>query len=493
MPQTSFAAPLVGREAELARLTGVLAPAPAGGARAVLIAGDAGVGKTRLLDEAAARAAGAGRTVLTGHCVDLGDVGLPYLPFTEILGALAADQRFVLAAHPVADRLLGAGRTPPGTPTGGCGCSRASPGCSPSWPGPPRCCWSWRTCTGPTSPPGTCCASCSAGACSSAPGTASRCSPPTAPTTCTAATRCGRCWPSWSGCPAWSGWSCGRCRCADVARLVRTLPDRPLPEATVRRIVERAEGNAFYAEELVAATGPGDDGVPSALADVLLIRFEQLTDTAQQVLRTAAVAGPRVGHDLLRDAVGLPEEELEAALREAVGRQLLVAGDGDTYAFRHALAREAVYADLLPGERARLHGAFARLLTARDHRPESAAERAHHHRASHDLAAALAASLEAADHAERVGAPAEELRAPGDGPGPVVGGGAGPAAEGHRTRAAHPARLRRRGARRATATARSPAPGPRCGGLEPANRLDLEPLPPGCGTPSPGTCWTSTA
>ncbi|GAB2789386.1 hypothetical protein GCM10027073_21930 [Streptomyces chlorus] len=70
----------------------------------------------------------------------------------------------------------------------------------------------------------------------------------------------------------------------DVARLVRALEQWPLPDATVRRIVERAEGNAFYAEELLAG------GVPSRLADVLLIRIEQLSETAQRVLRTAAVA-----------------------------------------------------------------------------------------------------------------------------------------------------------------------------------------------------------
>ncbi|MFE0513353.1 LuxR C-terminal-related transcriptional regulator, partial [Streptomyces sp. NPDC058964] len=80
------------------------------------------------------------------------------------------------------------------------------------------------------------------------------------------------------------------------------------------------------------------------------------------------------------------------------------------YAFRHALAREAVYADLLPGERSRLHGAFARLLAAPGAGAETAAERAHHYRESHDLPEALAASLEAADHARRTVAPAEELR-----------------------------------------------------------------------------------
>ncbi|MYW15717.1 hypothetical protein GT039_08950, partial [Streptomyces sp. SID2955] len=76
---------------------------------------------------------------------------------------------------------------------------------------------------------------------------------------------------------------------------------------------------------------------------------------------------------------------LEAALREAVGHQLLLARDDGTYAFRHALTREAVYADLLPGERSRLHGGYARLLAARGRAPETAAERAHHARESHDL------------------------------------------------------------------------------------------------------------
>ncbi|MGW1666846.1 ATP-binding protein, partial [Streptomyces microflavus] len=104
-------AALVGRGEEVARLEEALARGRAGDPCAVLLAGDAGVGKTRLLAEAAARAAGAGMTVLTGHCVDLGDVGLPYLPFVEVLRGLDADVRYadVLAAHPAVERLLRAG------------------------------------------------------------------------------------------------------------------------------------------------------------------------------------------------------------------------------------------------------------------------------------------------------------------------------------------------------------------------------------------------
>ncbi|NEA98286.1 helix-turn-helix transcriptional regulator [Streptomyces sp. SID13726] len=415
MSQISISAPLIGRDDELDRLSGVLERARGGEARAVLVAGDAGVGKTRLLDEVMGRAAADGMTVVTGHCVDLGDVGLPYLPFTEMLGALAQDERFagVLAAHPVVERLLGGGS--PGDSgdrlrlfEGIAGLLAGIADIAPLLLVLEDLHWADQSSRDLLR------FLLSRGILQRAAG-----GTPTHPLAVLASYRADdlhRRHPlrpllaELVRLPSVERLELRPMADAEVARLVRALREGPLADTTVRRIVERAEGNAFYAEELLAATGSGDGGVPSGLADVLLIRFEQLSDTAQQVLRTAAVAGRRVEHDLLRDAVRLPDEELEAALREAIGRQLLVPGDRDTYAFRHALAREAVYADLLPGERARLHGAFARLLDGRGHRAESAAERAHHYRESHDLAEALAASLDAADHAMRVGAPAEELR-----------------------------------------------------------------------------------
>ncbi|MGW7404716.1 helix-turn-helix transcriptional regulator [Streptomyces sp. NPDC054833] len=418
MPQTAFTTPpLIGRDEELDRLTGVLERARRGEARAVLIAGDAGVGKTRVLDEAAERAARTGTTVVTGHCVDLGDVGLPYLPFTEILGALAADERFVaaVAAHPVVDRLLGGGTDTARDADGRLRLFEGVAGLladladlAPLLVVLEDLHWADQSSRDLLR------FLLSRGILQRSAGGA-----PAHRLTVFASYRADdlhRRHPlrpllaELVRLPSVERLELRPLADPEVARLIRALQDRPLPEATVHRIVRRAEGNAFYVEELVAATGAEADGVPSGLADLLLIRVEQLSDTAQQVLRTAAVAGRRVGHDLLRDAVGLPENELESALREAVGRQLLVPGDADTYSFRHALAREAVYADLLPGERSRLHGAFARLLAASGRTAESAAERAHHYRESHDLPEALAASLEAADHAQRVGAPAEELR-----------------------------------------------------------------------------------
>ncbi|SEE95522.1 regulatory protein, luxR family [Streptomyces sp. 3213] len=417
MSQSVAAAPLIGRDEEVARLAGVLERARAGTAGAVLIAGDAGVGKTRVLDELAGRAADAGMTVLTGHCVDLGDVGLPYLPFTEILGALAGDDRFAaaLAAHPAVDRLLGAG-TDAARDAGGrlrlfegiAGLLADLSDIAPLLLVLEDLHWADQSSRDLLR------FLLSRGILQRPAGGA-----PTHRLAVFASYRADdlhRRHPlrpllaELVRLPAVERLELRPMGDAEVARLVRALRTGPVPDGTVRRIVERAEGNAFYAEELLAATDMEAGGVPSGLADVLLIRFEQLSDTAQQVLRTAAVAGRRVEYDLLRDAVQFPEDELESALREAVERQLLVPGHGDTYSFRHALAREAVYADLLPGERSRLHGSFARLLAGRGHPAESAAERAHHYRESHDLAEALAASLEAADHAQRVGAPAEELR-----------------------------------------------------------------------------------
>ncbi|POM23371.1 Transcriptional regulatory protein LiaR [Actinomadura rubteroloni] len=175
------------------------------------------------------------------------------------------------------------------------------------------------------------------------------------------------------------------------------------PEAS-RRIHERSEGNAFYAAELHAAARDGDT-LPAALADLLLARVERLSDEAQRVLRVAAVVERRVNDELLRRVSGLDEPSVGAALREIVSHHLLVP-DGDGYRFRHALLREAVAADLLPGEAARLHAAFAALLAGED-RPRAKAELAHHSLASHDLPTAFAASVAAGREAERMGAPDE--------------------------------------------------------------------------------------
>jgi tetratricopeptide (TPR) repeat protein len=182
----------------------------------------------------------------------------------------------------------------------------------------------------------------------------------------------------------------------------------------VDRIFDRSEGNPFYAEELLAAgADQANVGLPSALADVLLARIEALPELAREVLKVAAVAGPRVGHRLLVAAADREETEVEWGLREAIAGQVLVANAAtESYRFRHALLQEAVYGDLLPGERTRLHATYARLLVSGD--PEapsrSAAELAWHSLASHDLPGGLAALVRAAVAAVAVSAPAEAYR-----------------------------------------------------------------------------------
>ena len=146
-----------------------------------------------------------------------------------------------------------------------------------------------------------------------------------------------------------------------------------------------------------------------------MARVEQLSDGARVALRVAACAGASVPHRLLSATAGLPELELEDAVREAVTHHVLVRSGGDAYAFRHALLREAVYADVLPGERARLHAAIARALTdapdlASEGAAVAAAELAHHWKAAHELGEALAASVDAGRAAARIAAFPEAQR-----------------------------------------------------------------------------------
>ena len=190
--------------------------------------------------------------------------------------------------------------------------------------------------------------------------------------------------------------------------LIRALHGGPIAEPERLRILDRAEGNPFFIEELVAAATVGG-ALPTELADLLLVRLEQIGDDGRLVVRAASVAGRRVSHELLARGAELDSTALDAAVRAAVEANILVPLGDDGYGFRHALLAEAVYQDLLPGERVRLHAAYAAALAS--HQVEgSAAELSRHARASHDLITATHASIEAGDEAMTVGGPEDALR-----------------------------------------------------------------------------------
>ncbi|MFG2096478.1 AAA family ATPase [Streptomyces sp. NPDC048612] len=186
-------------------------------------------------------------------------------------------------------------------------------------------------------------------------------------------------------------------------------------EGTVDRVYKRSEGNAFFVEELARGLADGClHGLSDPLRDLLLVRVEALPEDAQRVVRTAAEGGSTVEHELLAAVCRMPEDDLIEALRAAVGSNTLVpTQDGTGYRFRHALAREAVVDDLLPGERTRLNRRYAQALEADPSlvRAEVCAARlASYWYKAHDAAKALPAVLAASVQARRRHAYAEQLR-----------------------------------------------------------------------------------
>jgi DNA-binding CsgD family transcriptional regulator len=201
---------------------------------------------------------------------------------------------------------------------------------------------------------------------------------------------------------------------SQLGAILGTLPEKALLDT----VFERSEGNAFLVEELLGVVMAGGDptGLPPSLRDVLLARVDGLGPEAQRLLRTAAVGGRWVSEQLLIAVSELDETAAFSALREAVENHLLVVDDaGRGYSFRHTLARDAVYDDMLPGERGRLHHSYGEVLSARpeiagDDRGAVAADLAHHWYAALDLPRALGASVEAAAAASQRFAPAEALQ-----------------------------------------------------------------------------------
>src|ERR1700691_1566244 len=146
-----------------------------------------------------------------------------------------------------------------------------------------------------------------------------------------------------------------------------------------------------------------------------MLRIERLPEDAQRAARAVAV-GRRLDYEIVGHVTGFDGERLNVALRAAVAEQVLVTGSDDRFLFRHELLREALYDDLLPGERGEFHLALARALEQRvgddnDADVSLVTTIATHYAAAGDQTAALRATVTAALAAERIFAYGEVAQA----------------------------------------------------------------------------------
>ena len=183
-------------------------------------------------------------------------------------------------------------------------------------------------------------------------------------------------------------------------------PERSLADA----IYERAQGNPLFTEELLACAGERD-AVPDTLADLLLQVVRRLPEDTQEILRVASAGSGVTTDALLAQVTGHDAGRLAAAIRPAVAANVLVTSETG-YSFRHALIQEAVHADLLPGEHAAVHTRFARAIDADPSlvsQGRAEIEKAHHWYSAHNTTGALAGSWRASVQASNAVAHAERL------------------------------------------------------------------------------------
>jgi ATP/maltotriose-dependent transcriptional regulator MalT len=207
-----------------------------------------------------------------------------------------------------------------------------------------------------------------------------------------------------------SGMDLGRLTRQGTDQLVAQIIGRDPDDDLLAAVYRRTEGNPLFVEALL---GDGELGsrLPETLRDLLVAGVRRLAEETQEVVRVASAGGERTGHGLLAAVTGLDGAALARTLRPAVAANVLMT-DADGYVFRHALIREAVHDELLPGERTQLHSRFAEAIGADPALVvpgRAVIEQAHHWYAAHDNTWALTSSWQAAGQAGRALAYAEQL------------------------------------------------------------------------------------
>jgi ATP/maltotriose-dependent transcriptional regulator MalT len=409
----ALAASMVGRDTELAQLSAAFRRAAAGEARVVVLVGEAGIGKSRLVEELGAQIGADGGRAIGGACLDLADGGLPLAPMAEAMRMLARTEPSEVldelsddagqvpellhrSAPAAADEPLAATRLYEGALRllGRLGESR------PTLLAFEDLHWVDRatrdlvtflvrnltderlmlvlTARSEDVPADT------------------------------------------------AGWLAGLGRHPRVERMTLDRLDRravraqlaalsgnEIGRADADRVFARSEGNPFFVEELAHA-GPGE--LPDTVVELITARLSQLPADAREIVRLVAIGGRSIDEELVAAVTDRPPDDVRASLRDAVERRILVTTPGDTrIGFRHALVREVAAAELLTGEQASLHARLAATLADRPELSEpspagAAAELAFHWEAAGDADRALAAAIEAGTAASRVAAWADADR-----------------------------------------------------------------------------------
>ena len=197
----------------------------------------------------------------------------------------------------------------------------------------------------------------------------------------------------------------------ELREQIAAINAQPPDPILVDRLLARSGGNPLFAEELLASA-LANAGLPESLREAMRWRLESVPADVREALRIAAVAGRTVDAAFLAAVTNRTTEELTAALCVAVDSNILTHDpDSQGYLFRHALLREATYRDPLPRRRRALHRAVAETLTRRPELAGTAApaELAYHWHAAGRVPEALRASVEAGLSAERINALAEAL------------------------------------------------------------------------------------
>lgn len=196
-------------------------------------------------------------------------------------------------------------------------------------------------------------------------------------------------------------------------QLAGLLGGSPQPEL-VQQVHRRSGGNPYLSELLVQDLSADQTtlppGLPAGLRDVLLATWHRLSAPTREVTRLLGVGGrplPFATLAAVGELRGMQQETVAASLRTATRAGVLQVEQGDAYWFRHPLLAEVLYETLVPGEAAPLHAAFVDVLERRAARDEAEqmrllADLAVHHERSGAVDRAFEYSIAAAEHAGRL-------------------------------------------------------------------------------------------